>query len=113
METETKPEVAQRKNTIELTPVDSSQLRSVGHDPETNTLAIQFIGKPGEEDKVYHYYNFPAKDYEAFLAAPSQGKYFYANIKYKFDWQRIEPTTGVRKSATPQEDQQQEQRSAA
>jgi hypothetical protein len=109
---QTAPAVEQRKNTIELTAVDSSQLRSVGHDPETNTLAIQFIGKPGEEDKVYHYYDFPAKAYEDLLAAESQGKHFYAYIKGKYDWQRIEPTTAERKSATPQETTQDTQQAA-
>lgn len=101
METRTAPLSEQIANHIELTPVDSSQLKAAGHDPETNTLAIQFVGKPGEDSPIYHYFNCTAKDYEALLAAESIGGHFGIHIKRKYDYQRIEPTTGVRKLADP------------
>lgn len=91
----------QLRNHIPLTPVDSSQLKAVGHDAETNTLAIQFLGKPGEDAPIYFYFDFPAKDYELLLAAESHGRHFYAHIKGRYDYRRIEPTTGVRKPADP------------
>jgi hypothetical protein len=65
---------------IELTPVESSQIHAIGHDPETNTLAIQFKGKNGP-GSVYHYENFPADKFEQFKGAESIGRYFGANIK--------------------------------
>jgi hypothetical protein len=34
-----------QKPNITLTPVDSSQIYSIGHDPATNTLAIRFNKK--------------------------------------------------------------------
>jgi len=69
---------------IQLTPVESSQITAIGHDAETNTLAIQF--KPGYRtpDKpgaIYHYANFTAEDFARFMAAESKGKHFGGFIK--------------------------------
>ena len=67
-------------NSIPLTPVKSSQLAAIGHDPATETLAIQFLqkGKPGN---VYHYRNFTAAEYSAFASAESAGAHFGKHIK--------------------------------
>ena len=65
---------------IELCPCESSQIHSHGHDPATNTLALQFKSKKGP-GAVYHYPNVTAEDYSAFCCSPSKGKYFGANIK--------------------------------
>lgn len=76
---------------IALTPVQSSQLESIGHDPETNTLAIRFHGK-GRPGSLYHYQNVTADDYSALLAAESKGSHFIRNIKPhvdKFPFTRI------------------------
>lgn len=69
---------------IDMIPVQSSQLEAIGHDPETNTLAIRFPAKerylpaPGS---LYHYDNFTADDFAAFMAAESKGSYFIRTIK--------------------------------
>ena len=65
---------------IKLTPVESSQIHSIGHDPATNTLAIQFKSKTGA-GSVYHYPNFTAAQYAEFLKAESVGKHFGAHIR--------------------------------
>lgn len=65
---------------ITLKPVESSQLHAIGHDAETNTLAIQFKSKGGA-GAVYHYANFPAEKFAEFSAAESVGSYFGQNIK--------------------------------
>ena len=65
MNTETKQATA-----IEMVPCKSSQIAAIGHDPETNTLAIQFPSKTGT-GSVYHYQNFTAEDFAAFSAAES------------------------------------------
>jgi hypothetical protein len=65
---------------ITLNPVKSSQIASVGHDPATNTLAIQFKSKTGA-GSVYHYPNVSAEQYQAFTKAESLGKHFGAHIK--------------------------------
>ena len=64
---------------MNMHPVTSSQLHSIGYDPETKTLAIKF--KTGG---VYHYADVPESEHKAMMAAPSHGKHFYANIKGKF-----------------------------
>jgi hypothetical protein len=66
---------------IALTPVASSQIDAIGHDPETNTLAIRFPVNRFGEKAVYHYSNFTAEDFAAFQAADSKGSYFGQHIK--------------------------------
>ncbi|MCY0910903.1 KTSC domain-containing protein [Massilia antarctica] len=65
---------------IEMTPVKSSQIYSIGYCADTHTLAVQFFhsGAPGN---AYHYQNFTAEDFAAFAGAESVGKHFYKNIK--------------------------------
>lgn len=67
--------------TIDLQPVESSQILAIGHDAETNTLAIQFKNYKGEPGSTYHYDNFTAEDFEAFKGAESIGKHFGQFIK--------------------------------
>lgn len=67
---------------IPMTSVESSQIAAIGHDPETNTLAVQFKGKNGP-GAVYHYRNFPARKFDAFMAAESKGKFFGENVRGK------------------------------
>lgn len=69
---------------IELVDVESSQIHSIGHDPETNTLAIRFTKGYGANrgpGSLYHYANFTAADFAAFKAAESLGKHFAQFIK--------------------------------
>ena len=76
MKTETSP--------VPMTPVQSSQLHSIGHDPATNTLHIYF---PKFEKKEmvgvshYSYPNFTAEKFDQFMAAESKGKFFGAEIR--------------------------------
>ena len=72
-----------------LTPIESSQLESVAHDPTTNTLFIRFKSSP--EGVVYSYAEFPAEKFAEFMAAPSQGSFFYKNIKGKYEFTRHVP----------------------
>lgn len=65
---------------IPLIPVESSQLEAVGHDGESNTLAIQFKSKTGP-GSTYHYSNVPPKVFEGLLGAESAGKFFGEHIK--------------------------------
>lgn len=53
---------------ITLNPVESSQIHAIGHDPATNTLAIQFKSKGGA-GSVYHYQNFDSAAFDAFNGA--------------------------------------------
>lgn len=76
---------------ISMTPVESSQIHSIGHDSVTNTLAIRFKSK-GEPSSLYHYSNVTADDFASFLGAESVGSHFYKHIKpdtERYPYQRI------------------------
>lgn len=69
---------------IQLFDVDSSQIHSIGHDADTNTLAIRFLkdrGRDARPGSLYHYANFSAEEFQAFRGAESIGKHFGEYIK--------------------------------
>jgi hypothetical protein len=66
------------------TPVSSSNLRSVGYDPRTQTLEIEF-----NSGDIYQYFNVPAIIYQGLMSAGSHGKYFNQNIKKTYHYLRI------------------------
>ena len=80
---------------IQLIDVDSSQIHSIGHDPETNTLAVCFkrgTGAARGPGSIYHYENFSAVEFEAFKNADSIGKHFGGYIKpfpLKYPYKRV------------------------
>ena len=59
--------------------IESSQIRSIGYDPATETLEVEFRG--GE---VWQYYHFPEYMWLEFESAQSQGKYFNQQIRERF-----------------------------
>ncbi len=61
---------------MERTPVSSSNLRSVGYDPNEETLEIEF-----HSGGTYQYYGVPLQKYEGLMSASSKGSYFDAYIK--------------------------------
>jgi len=64
-------------------PVDSSNLSDVAYDDTTQTLFIRF--KAGN---VYEYFDVPESVFQELLGADSKGKYFNANIKNRYRYQR-------------------------
>lgn len=56
--------------------VSSSNLASIGYDPATQILEIEFLS-----GRVYQYYGVPAALYEGLMAASSHGSYFNQFIK--------------------------------
>lgn len=83
---------------VPLQPVESSQIHAIGHDPETQTLAIRFKTWKGEPSSLYHYANVTTEDFAAFRDAESKGKHFGAHIKPyvdRFPFTRIESAPGV------------------
>lgn len=66
---------------IEMQDVESSQIHSIGHEPETKTLAVRFKNWKGEVKGLYHYQNVTTEDFEAFKNAESKGKHFGLHIK--------------------------------
>jgi KTSC domain-containing protein len=60
-------------------PVTSSNLLSVGYDPDAETLEVEF-----RKTGVYQYYNVPQFMHERLMAADSIGTFFNANIKNSY-----------------------------
>lgn len=58
------------------TPVKSSNIKSVGHDPATKTLEVEF-----NSGGVWRYADVPAEKHQALIGADSIGKHFGQHIK--------------------------------
>ena len=63
---------------IALVPVTSNQVKAIGYDPETQTLAVTFTRGTGA---VYHYPGVKPEQHDAFMQAESIGKHFGQHIK--------------------------------
>lgn len=81
---------------IQMQDVESSQIHSIGHDPETNTLAVRFYRGYGDNRKpaaLYHYANFSTSEFVQFRDAESLGRHFKEHIRNettKYPYQLIE-----------------------
>lgn len=65
-------------------PVESSHIVSIGYDPKTRVLEIEF-----KENRVYQYFDVEPRVYELFLKADSYGEYFYAHINKHYRYDRV------------------------
>ncbi|EHK2402067.1 KTSC domain-containing protein [Clostridium perfringens] len=68
---------------MNMIPVSSSNLVSVGYDSSTATLRIAF------HSGVYDYYNVPQNIFEGLLNASSKGKYHHAFIKNSYRYSKV------------------------
>ena len=65
--------------------VDSRMIASIGYEPATGTLEIEFAnGGP-----VWQYYDFPEYRWHEFQYTDSHGKFFHANIKNQYREARV------------------------
>ena len=69
---------------MERHPVISSDLASIGYDPATQTLEIEF-----KATGIYQYFSVPPDIFESLHTTPSPGKYFLQHIKGKFAWEKV------------------------
>lgn len=65
-------------------PVDSSNLSSVGYDPASKTLEIEF-----NSGSIYQYSGVPEYIYNGLMNAPSKGKYLNQNVKTRYDYIKL------------------------
>jgi hypothetical protein len=65
--------------------VTSTSLVSIGYDPETKTLELEFVA-----GTVYQYFDVPQSVYEALMAADSKGTFVSDHVKGQFFFNRIE-----------------------
>lgn len=64
--------------------VSSSNVRSVGYDESSATLEVEFLS-----GAIYRYFNVPRATYDAFMAAPSKGKFLNWQIKPMYAYSRV------------------------
>ena len=67
-----------KRPAIALEPVKSNQVKAIGYDAATKTLAVTFTRGVGA---IYHYPDVEPEAYEAFKSAESIGKHFGQHIK--------------------------------
>lgn len=63
---------------IDMVPVESSAIKSVGHDPSTLTVHVEF-----HSGGTHPFGPFSKEQFERFSAADSIGKHFHAHIRQK------------------------------
>jgi hypothetical protein len=73
-----------RKVRVIRWPVSSSVLKSIGYDPERRILDVEF-----RDGDVYRYPDLAADIYEAFMAAPSKGRFFNQYIRYGYEYEQL------------------------
>jgi lysyl-tRNA synthetase class 2 len=65
-------------------PIDSSAVNSVGYDPRTKALDIEYAG-----GIVYRYARVPNRIFRQLLRAPSKGRFVNARIRDAYPFRRI------------------------
>ena len=66
------------------TPVTSSSVASIGYDPNTMTLEVEF-----SDGSVYQYFDVPEPVYQDLMSASSVGTYLNRNIKANYRYAQI------------------------
>jgi len=61
-------------------PVASSNISSVGYDPTSSILEVEF-----NSGSIYQYLNVPQTEYEGLMNAGSKGRYINRNIKGRYE----------------------------
>lgn len=56
-------------------PVKSTNIKTIGYDPATLTLEVEFSG-----NRVYRYFDIPARLHEDLMGARSHGEFLWENI---------------------------------
>jgi len=69
---------------VNRTPVSSSNICSIGYEPDTRTLEVEF-----HSGGVYQYFAVPESVYRGLMQSPSKGSYFLDHIKGRYSFNRI------------------------
>jgi hypothetical protein len=64
--------------------VTSTNIISAGYDSSSQTLEVEF-----SNGQVYQYYNISQGVYDAFMTAPSKGKFLAYQIKNAYPYSRV------------------------
>ena len=66
------------------TPVQSTNVSSIGYDPTTHTLEVEFSG-----GNIYQYFDVPQAINDALMASDSKGQFLASQIKGNFRYARL------------------------
>jgi len=64
--------------------VNSSNIHSIGYDPDSNILEVAFNG-----GGVYQYFNVPEFRYAGIMSAGSKGSYLHQHIKGRYRYKKV------------------------
>lgn len=63
--------------------VDSSSIEAIGYDPATSELHVRF-----HSGGTYVYVDVPATTFDAFITAPSIGRYFVLFVRPYYEYRQ-------------------------
>jgi len=67
------------------TPVTSSNIRSIGYDPQSSILEIEFTS-----GDIYQYFDVPESIYQGLLRAVSPGRFLNINVvRYGYRYKKV------------------------
>ena len=69
---------------MERTPVTSKTIRSIGYDPNSATLEVEF-----NSGAIYQYANIPQGEFDGLMGADSQGTYLNTRIKGRYSYVKL------------------------
>ena len=69
---------------MKRTAVDSSLLLSAGYDAKKQVLELEF-----DSGRIYQYEDVSPSEHKGLMEADSHGRYFLANIKGAYSYQRL------------------------
>jgi hypothetical protein len=69
---------------MERQAIESKMLKSIGYDPATQTLEVEF-----NKGDVYQYLNVPPETFAKFTASDSKGRFYLDFVRACFECKRI------------------------
>ncbi len=66
------------------TSVSSSNIASIGYDPTSCTLEVEF-----HNGLIYQYFDVPKPVFDALMSAASHGQYFNSHIKERYRFAKV------------------------
>lgn len=69
---------------MDRTSVTSSNLASIGYDPGSLMLEVEF-----KDGSVYQYFDVSETVYQEFMRAGSKGQFLNANIKHSYRYAKV------------------------
>ena len=82
---------------VEWMPVESGLFSSAGYRASARQLYLRF-----QDGKIYRFFDCPVTVYNEFIAAASQGRYFWQQIRNRFRFELVRGNPGNRSCASSQ-----------